>query len=380
MKVLVTGSHFTPAQAVIEELKEMAGAEIVYVGRKYTREGDKTPSVESQVLPGLGVKFIHLTSGRLQRSFTIHTIPSLLKVPFGFAQSFYLLLQEKPDVVLSFGGYISVPVVISAWLLSVPVIVHEQTLVSGLANEINALFASKIAVSFEQAELFKGTRATLTGNPIRKELLRSTSDKQKLSDDYEKVLEISKRKKLPLVIVMGGNQGSHIINQTVGESLEDLLKITCIVHQTGDSKFHDFENLSQKQQTLCQKENYLPKKWIGSEDLGILLNHADLVISRAGINTLLEMAYFAVPTLVIPIPYLHKDEQNKNAQFFNKLGLSQTIFQKDLTSKKLFETVKEVLSDLVQLKVKAKSASTIVIPDAAKRLALETLLLTKTAC
>src|SRR3990167_5082544 len=156
MKILVTGAHFTTAVAVIEELKnlpagrqEQKDIDIVYVGRKTTREGDSSHSVESQVLPQLGVKFISIITGRLQRAFTIYTFSSLLKIPIGFLQSFFILLKEKPDVILSFGGYVAVPLVIAGWLLSIPIIIHEQTLVSGLANTISSFFADKVAVSFE---------------------------------------------------------------------------------------------------------------------------------------------------------------------------------------------------------------------------------------
>src|SRR3990167_11273168 len=100
MNILITGAHFTPAVAVIEQLKKYPDISITYVGRKYTQEGDDSSSVESQVIPTLGVKFISLITGRLQRSFTRYTILSILKIPIGFVQAFYIILKEKPDVVL----------------------------------------------------------------------------------------------------------------------------------------------------------------------------------------------------------------------------------------------------------------------------------------
>src|SRR5260221_10967548 len=133
MKILLTGAHFTPAQAVIEELQDDK-IEIVYVGRTTTREGDSTPSVESEVLPKLRVKFVPIIAGRIRKVFDLWTIISLLKIPIGFIQAPFILLSENPDVIVSFGGYVAVPVVIWGWLLSKPIIVHEQTLVTGLAN------------------------------------------------------------------------------------------------------------------------------------------------------------------------------------------------------------------------------------------------------
>lgn len=374
MKIIVTGSHFTPAQAVIEELKQNPNIEISYIGRKHTREGDSSPSIESQVLPKLGVKFIPLITGRLQRSFTVYTIPSLFKIPLGFLQAFYYLVKEKPDVVLSFGGYISVPVVISAWLLSIPVILHEQTLVSSLSNQISSHFADKIAVSFPENEFAKKRKIVLTGNPIRKEILE---DNKNISADFKKILEQSQKDKLPIILITGGNQGSHIINQTVSVIVEELTKIASVIHQTGDSKFKDFEKLSEQKNGLKNPQRYFVEKWIEGKNFGVLLRSVDLVVSRAGANTLLELAYFGIPTLAIPIPYLYKNEQMVNSKYFEKFGLTKILPQKDLTKESLLENIEKMLRDLNNLKEKAKKAKSLVIPDAAKRLALETILLAR---
>lgn len=365
MKILVTGAHFTPAQAVIEEFKKKPGIKLVYVGRSTTLEGDPSPSVESQVLPKLGVKFIPILSGRLQRSFAVYTIPSLLKIPIGFIQALYIILKEKPDVVLSFGGYVAVPIVTVSWLFSIPVIVHEQALQSGLANKISAIFADKIALAFADNGQFLGKNIVHTGNPIRKEILYSM--KNSLDEDYQKLFAAAKKEHLPVVLVTGGNQGSHAINLAVESCLKDLLKISCVIHQTGQSSFKDFDRLSH-----FANEYYLVRKWIGDE-MGTVLSRVDLVISRAGINTLTELAYFMKPTLVIPIPF--QDEQNKNAKYFESLGLAKVLHQDRLSGDVLLKQLKMMLNDSNHLNQKAKNAKKIVIPDSAKRLALETLLL-----
>jgi len=349
MKVMLTGAHFTPTVATIEELKKYPSVEVVYVGRQTTQEGDSTASWESFQLPKLRIKFIPIITGRLQREFTIYTIPSLLKIPIGLLQSFYIILKEKPDIIVSFGGYVAVPVVAVGWLFSIPIIVHEQTLVSGLANKISSFFADKIAVSFKQRQL--GQKVVVTGNPIRRE-----------------ILEVKRRKsytKMPVVLISGGNQGSHLLNTVVEQSLDKLTKIADIVHLTGDSKFHDFERLQKR-----QKDHYLVKKWAGKE-WGEYLSKADLVICRAGINTLTELAYLMVPALVIPIPYLYQDEQNINAKFFATAGLVQILPQSKLSANTLLKSVDTMLKDLSHLKDKAREAKKVVNADAAKRLALE---------
>jgi len=355
MRILLTGTHFTTAAATIPELQKFHDVKLVYVGRKTTKEGDSTPSVESIELPKLGVKFIPITTGRLQRSFTLYTIPSLLKIPVGFIQALFIILKEKPDVVLSFGGYVGVPIVFWAWLFSIPVIIHEQTLVSGLANTISSWFADKIAVSFESDDSFNGEKVILTGNPIRQEILDA------------KV--VRRRSLLPTILITGGNQGSHVLNIAVEEVLDELTKKAFVIHQTGDSKFKDYERLESK-----QSDRYAVRKFI-SGDWAETLAQVDLVIGRAGINTLSELAYLSIPTLVIPVPYLYGDEQTKNAKYFEKLGLVRTLPQSKLSGRTLLEEVKEMIKNLERLKHNAKKAKEVIIPDAAKRLAVQTIIL-----
>lgn len=375
MRVLITGAHFTPAVATIEQLKKYKGTEIIYVGRKTTLEGDKSPSQESQILPKLGTKFIPITAGRLQRSFTIYTIPSLLKIPIGFLQSLHIIFSQKPDVILSFGGYVAVPVVFAGWLFSIPIMVHEQTLVSGLANRISAFFADKIALSFKGNQSYDKPMI-ITGNPIRRDVLEGAKldHLEGELDWHTRIFNVARKEKLPVVLITGGNQGSHTINMAVKSCLAKLINIACIIHVTGDNKFNDFEKLK----GLGEFEGrYVVMKWIGQE-WGRILHKIDLAISRAGINTLTELAWIGKPALVIPLPYLYQDEQNQNAHLFQNLGLVKTLSQSKLSSRVLLENITDMLKNLEQWKKSAITARKIVIPDAAKRLALETVLLYET--
>lgn len=359
MKILITGTHFTPAQAVIEELQKFPNTQIVYLGRKFTQEGDRIPSVESQVLPKMGIKFIPLVTGRIRRIFDIQTVFSLFKIPIGFIQAFYFVVKENPDVVLSFGGYTGVPIVFSSWLLSKPIIIHEQTLVSGLANRVSGFFADKIAVSFQTDYPFDKKKVILTGNPIRKEFLGEKNE----SDG------------IPTIYVTGGNQGSHIINQTIEEKLNELTKNYHVFHQTGDSKFKDFERLSLKREKMKYKNRYLVKKWFDSSEVKEIFKKASLVISRAGANTLLELAYFGIPAIIIPLPYLYKNEQMINARYFQKLGLCKVLTQDSLSSDTLLKQIKAIFSKFDIIKREASRARNIVIDDSAQRVAQEVLTL-----
>jgi len=396
MKVLITGAHFTPAQAVIEELVKSGSADmrsmtlrdrrvgdsdvdIVYVGRKSTREGDKTPSIESQVLPKMGVKFVPIIAGRMRRYISIGTFVSLFKIPIGFIHAFIILLKEKPDVVVSFGGYVAVPVVFNAWLLNIPIIIHEQTLVSGLANTFSALFADKIAVSFNGNYSFNKDKILVTGNPMRKKIINPVA---KGSNEIEEMISKAEKHKKPLILVTGGNQGAHSVNLLIEEALPELLKKYVVVHQTGDSSFKDYERLLEMRSRnefgmtagIVSPSMYLPMKWISEDDMGRLYQNIDLAISRCGANTLLELSFHQVPTIMIPLAFVTKDEQTKNAKYFSAKGLGKMLIQKGLTAKKLVVEIEEIVTDK-KFKENAKNAKEVVILDAEKKLAQEILLL-----
>lgn len=375
MKILITGTHFTTALAAIEELKEYKDIDIVYVGRRTTQEGDASPSIESQILPKLGVKFIPITAGRLQRAFTIYTLPSLLKTPIGFIQAAWILLLEAPDAILSLGGYVAVPIVIWAWLFSIPIIIHEQTLVTGLANKISSYFADKIAVSFN-VDRFKDRQTILTGNPLRRNILEGAKLFH-LEGGLRRhlgIFDLARKDNLPVILISCGNQGSHVVNLAVAECIGKLIKISFVIHVTGDNKFEDFERAVELRRLGKLEERYMVRKWIGRE-YGAMLSKVDLVVSRAGINTLSELAFLGKPALVIPIPYLFADEQNKNAKYFEKLGLVKILPQKSLSGSSLLKSIKSCLNNLNDLKKSAKNAKAATVPDAAKRLAEETILL-----
>lgn len=373
MKVLITGAHFTPAQALIEELKKIPDVKIVYVGRKYTLEKDSKPSIESQILPGLGIKFIPITAGRVRRVLEFTTLISFLKIPIGFLQALLILIVEKPDVVLSFGGYVGVSVVIPAWFLNIPVILHEQTLVSGLANKVSSFFAKKIAVTFDKKYSFPKNKIVVTGNPFRKELLEENI---KPSEDVSHIMRLKQKLKYPLIYITGGNQGSHVINDSVLKIINELSKKALVIHQTGDSSFNDYDKLLEQKKIIKNPENYLIKKWFNVKDVSAIYRKADLVISRGGANTLIELAYFGIPTIVIPIPYLYQDEQNVNAKYFEEKGLVQILPQPHLNDQTLFNKINNSLKNLNQLKNKAKESKGVVILNAEQKIIQEILVVT----
>lgn len=342
MKILITGGHLTPALAVIEKLK--VGNEILFIGRKHPLEGERAVSFEYQTIRKMGLPFYSLITGRLQRKWTRHTLFSLLKFPVGFFQSLWWVFKFKPEVILSFGGYVSLPVVLAGFILRVPVVIHEQTSGAGLANKMASFFAAKILISWEDSKRFFPTEKTiLTGNPIRKEIfakVRSSEFEVRGSD-----------KNLPLIYITGGSLGSHVINLTIEKIIKKLLEDFIVIHQTGDSKeYGDFDRLGKLKNHLTAKlkKRYFLKKHIQSFDVGGVLNRADLVVGRAGANTVTELLYLEKKAILIPLPFSQGDEQARNASLLKQKKLGEVIMQGELTSGRLYKRIKYMMGKKIK--------------------------------
>jgi len=168
MKIVITGGHFSPAYSVIKQLPK--SDEVLVLGRKTTFEGNSNESFEYKICREHHIPFKEIRSGRLQRKLTKYTLPSLVKIPVGFWGALSALINYKPDVVLTFGGYIGLPVAFAAKMMGIPVILHEQTQHAGLAAKFIGKFSAAVCISFESSrKYFKNKNVILTGNPIREE-------------------------------------------------------------------------------------------------------------------------------------------------------------------------------------------------------------------
>lgn len=358
MKLVITaggGGHFAAAYAVIQKLPK--DTEILIIGRKYTFEGDNALSLEYQTAEKEHWKFESLSTGRLQRKITFHTIPSLLKIPYGYVQSLILLQKFKPDCVLSFGGYVSLPVTFAAKSLGIPVVIHEQTLEAGAANKLAAKFAKTICISWqESAPFFPKEKTVLTGNPIKEFKVQNSKFKIEPED-------------LPLVFVTGGSGGAHFINTVIEKGLETFLTSFRIVHQTGDAgQYHDFDRLRDLVSQLPPKlqSRYHSTKFIDPDEIGTVFQEADIVLGRAGMNTVTEVLYFGKPVLFIPLPYGQHNEQLKNATMLQKIGLAEILIQQDATPDLVYQTLTKMYRERKTYHEAAERGKKLLNTDAAK--------------
>ncbi|OGH06003.1 MAG: hypothetical protein A2W22_03705 [Candidatus Levybacteria bacterium RBG_16_35_11] len=343
MKIVLIGGHFSPAFSLIQKLKD---DDILYIGRKYALEGDSSLSFEFRTLDSLGIKFIRINTGRFQRRLSRYTIPSLAKVPSGFFQSYKILRKFRPDIVVGFGGYLSVPVVLAAYLLKIPIVLHEQTLEAGFANKMLARFANKICISHASSfKYFSKQKTVLTGNPIRDEILQAKGVKLKENE-------------IPLIYITGGSLGSHKINLLLEKTIEKMLNFANVIHQTGDAKnFRDFERLTDMKNKMNEKlkKRYQLFKFLSPDQVGEVLRDCNLVIARSGINTVSEIIYLAKPAIFIPLPFSQRNEQKKNAEMAKKLGIAE-IFEENQSTQQFLELVKKMISNLDKYRDKNPSA------------------------
>ena len=309
-----TAGHVTPNIALLPRLKEL-GYDVHYIG-SYN-------GIEKTLMEGCQIPYYGISSGKLRRYFDLKNFSDPFKVLKGFSEASKLLKKLKPDVVFSKGGFVSVPVVIAAKQLHIPVIIHESDMTPGLANKLSIPAASKVCCNFPEtiSHLPKG-KAVLSGSPIRQELL---------TGDRTKALQftgLSGTK--PVLLIIGGSLGSVVVNEAVRSILPKLLKKFEIIHLCGKGKLD---------QTLTALNGYVQYEYI-SDELKDLFALSDIVISRAGANSICEFLALRKPALLIPLSAAaSRGDQILNAHSFEKQGYASVLEEEQLSGDSLYEAL-----------------------------------------
>lgn len=304
-----TGGSVTPLLAIYDELKNESEFEFLWLGTKF---GPGKVMVEKA-----GIKFKAISGGKLRRYFSFKNFLDIIKIKIGFFQALFIMIKSRPDLIMSAGSFISVPIAWAAWVLRVPVLIHQQDIVAGLANKLMAPFAKIITVTFESSLKDYGKKAIWIGNPIRREL---------------KINSLKTHNHLPVVLIIGGGTGAMAINELVKDSLSQLVKLCHVIHITGEKR-----NISNTE--IVNYKNY---EFLDVEKMVEVLHAADLVITRAGLGFLSELSYLGKPSIIIPMPDSH---QEVNAEFFKNRKAAIVINQKDLTAENFTHMIKDLLAD-----------------------------------
>jgi UDP-N-acetylglucosamine--N-acetylmuramyl-(pentapeptide) pyrophosphoryl-undecaprenol N-acetylglucosamine transferase len=357
MNILISGGHLTPALAFIDYIQQQTDDKVVFVGRLYSQDATQQRSQEQTEIEQRQIPFLPFQAVRIRKQ---ESFIQRLSRPFAFThsviQALSIMVAHKPDVFLSFGGYLAVPLAIAAWIKNIPIITHEQTRTSGFANQFIGLLATNIALSFPDSHhYFQPHKTVLTGNPIRSDILKKETTRPSWIDHAPTK---------PLLLITCGNQGSHAINLIIGEILLQLTQDWTVVHLAGNptTEIDYVSHLTKLKQQLplAQQHNYYVHTWTNGTDLAWLYTHAAAAIARSGANTVQELATRRIPSLFIPLPFAHRNEQFLNAQALADQKAALILTQDNLTSERLLETVQQLKLDreLIQRNLKKLSFPT----------------------
>ncbi|MCL2198326.1 MAG: undecaprenyldiphospho-muramoylpentapeptide beta-N-acetylglucosaminyltransferase [Defluviitaleaceae bacterium] len=325
-KIILTGGgtagHVIPNLALVPALKA-EGFEIHYVGSHTGPERDLAEAA--------GLPFYGISSGKLRRYFDLKNITDIFRVAKGLGDALKLIKKIKPDIIFSKGGFVVVPVLAAARLCGVRTIIHESDITPGLANKLVMPFANKICVSFPETIGFlpqkMRKKAVLTGTPIR----QSLSDGDRLYGIKTAGFEIGGK---PVLLVTGGSQGATAINACVREALPQLTQKFRIIHLCGKGNLAGIKD-----------ENYVEFEYL-NDKMADVLAAADVVISRAGANTIFELLALKKPHLLIPLPKgKSRGDQIQNAESFEKQGFARVLSEEKMTAQSLTEAVASLYND-----------------------------------
>lgn len=314
-----TGGSVTPLLAIYDEFlkdtEKLKDMDFVWIG---TEKG-----IENKMVSDERIRYISIASGKLRRYFSWQNFVDIFIIIFAFFQALIILQKEKPNLVMSAGGFVCVPVIWAAWAMRIPTMIHQQDIRPGLANKLMSPFASIITVTFESSLTDYGKKAVWTGNPIRNKILNSIN-----KDEARKYFNIKSDK--PVIFVVGGGTGAIALNELVISSLDKLLPICEIVHIYGKGKGNEIKN-----------DNYHAYELLDTTGMSNAYTVSDLVVSRCGLGILTELSNLNKASILIPMPDSHQED---NAKIFAENKAAIVLNQKELTPEKLSQ---EILSLLV---------------------------------
>lgn len=316
-----TAGHVTVNLALMPKFMQ-EGWGVSYIG---SHEG-----IERQLVDGVEPKvpYDSIATGKLRRYFDLKNFKDPFKVLKGIWQAYFAIRKRKPDVIFSKGGFVTVPVVLGAWLNRVPVIIHESDITPGLANKIAIPFASKVCTTFPETKAHLQTpKAEYVGAIVREELKQgdAAAGREFCGFTADK----------PVILIMGGSLGSQRINELVRKHLDQLLSQYQIVHLCGKGQLDE----------SCTQQGYRQFEYLHDE-LSNVLAMSDLVISRAGSNSIFEFLALHKPMLLIPLSRAaSRGDQILNAKSFQKMGYAEVVEEEELTDETFLGAVQQVYTN-----------------------------------
>lgn len=369
MKILFagggTGGHFYPLIAIARAIRKKAEEDNIARVDLFLMSDNP---IEPDLLAEARIQFILIPAGKMRRYFSIKYLPDSLKTITGIFMAFWRMYFLVPDVVFSKGGYASFPVLIAARLLKIPVMIHESDTIPGIVNKWAGNWAARIGVSFEETlKYFEGKNAALVGHPIRPQIVGGNAME---AIDYFKLEEGEHTP--PVLLVLGGSQGSQRINETIVDMLPDTLPRYQIIHQTGKLNYADvsgraFVSLEKN----AFKQRYHPYPFLEEGELRNASKIASIIISRAGAGSIFEISTWGAPSILIPLPSSAQDHQRENAYAYARFGACEIIEETNLTPHLLLAQINKILEDKTRVAKMQRSAQAFSRLDASEKIAGE---------
>jgi len=366
MKILFTGGgtggHFYPIIAIAEKLNQIIDQEKIIQSRLYfmsTNEYDKEALLKN------GLVFVGISTGKMRLYPSIQNFFDYFKIFFGAISAIFKIFSIYPDVIVGKGGYASFPALFAARALRIPVIIHESDSVPGKVNKWAGKFAKRVAISFAEAsEYFPKEKIALTGVPIRQEIIQS-SDK----GVYE-YLKLDPGR--PTILILGGSQGAKIINETILETLPELLNKYQIIHQVGNKNIEEIESYSSViLEKHPHKDEYRPVDYLNPLAIKMSAGAANLVISRAGASAIFEIAAWGTPSIIIPISKSNGDHQRKNAFNYARSGACVVLEETNLEPHILIAEINRIMDNKMEIEKMKNGARSFAKFDASEKIARE---------
>jgi UDP-N-acetylglucosamine--N-acetylmuramyl-(pentapeptide) pyrophosphoryl-undecaprenol N-acetylglucosamine transferase len=363
MKIILagggSGGHFYPLIAITQSIRDIVKERNLLQVKIYYFASSP---YNSGVLFDNEIEFKKIYAGKIRRYFSIQNFFDVIKTAYGFVDTFFKVFSVYPDVVISKGGFMSLPVVFAAHILKIPIIVHESDSVPGRANIWAGKYATRIALAFPEAsEFFPKDKTAWVGNPLRKEILTPVKVG---AHEYLKLEEL-----VPVIVIMGGSLGAERINNTILDSLLDLLPKYQIIHQTGKLNFEAVNSTANVILGDNQYKNrYHPYDYLNELSLRMIGGVADIIISRGG-STIFEIASWGVPSIIVPITDTNGDHQRKNSYNYARSGGAIVIDENNLTPEILSTEIKDILENPEKVKKMREGALSFAKTDASYKIA-----------
>ncbi len=338
MKILFTGGgtggHFYPIIAVAEAVREQSRVRKTVTPKLYYMAPDP---YNSQKLLENNIEFVRVPAGKIRRYFSFLNVTDMFKTLAGCFKALIKMYLIYPDVVFGKGGYGSFPALLSARILNIPVVIHESDSKPGRVNAWAGKFARRIALSYpEAAKYFKHLdRIAYTGNPIRREIAQPTTN------GAEELLNLESQ--TPVVLILGGSQGSQMINDVIMAVLPELLNGYQVIHQTGRTNIDEIKTTSAEVLKNHQYSyRYHPFEYLDELALRMSAGLAKVIVSRAG-STIFEIAAWGRPSIIIPLPNTVSHDQTNNALAYSRTGAASLIEENNLTAHVLLSEIERIV-------------------------------------